>query len=331
VQQPVGKLKDGTRAVSSGQLSHRIEIRSGDDLGDLAASFNRMTEELERAEAVNHSWALTLEDKVRQKTAELQRAQAHLLQMDKMASLGKLAATVAHEINNPLSGILTYARLLERDLGSFESDPERRAHAERSLGIIAAETRRCGGIVQNLLSFARTSGPQMVSAKLDPLVEAALSLVQHHLDLSSIETVRQLAAGEAEVVCAPGEIQQAVLALLVNAGEAMPAGGKLTVATAVDADTARIAVADEGIGIPTDVLPHIFEPFFTTKSAAKGVGLGLAVVYGIMQRHGGHVEIQSAIDRGSTLTLVWPRRAAVRRPGTDSPASAGASVGGEAT
>lgn len=329
VQVPVGRLMDGTRAVSQGQLDHRIAMHSGDDLGALAASFDTMTEGLQRAEAVNRGWALTLEEKVREKSEELQRAQAHLMQMDKMASLGKLATTVAHEINNPLAGILTYARLLERDMGTLECAPDRRAHLERSLGTIAAETRRCGGIVQNLLTFARTSGAQMVPASLDPLLEAGLGIAQHHFELAGIEVVRHLNAGSTPVVCAPGEIQQAVLALLVNAAEAMPAGGTLEVATAVDAQEARIRVADQGVGIPPDVLPHIFEPFYTTKSAAKGVGLGLAVVYGIMQRHGGRVEVQSAIDRGSAFTLVWPRRGAAPPPVAEAQTGASASVGGE--
>jgi len=327
LQVPFSRLLEGTRAVSAGRLDHRIPTHGGAELGTLAESFNRMTDALQHAQQENESWALTLEDKVRQKTEELQHAQAHLLQMDRMASLGRLAATVAHEINNPLAGILTYARLLERDLESVSCDETTRSNMGRYVGTIGSETRRCGDIVQNLLSFARTSGMQLAPARLHDLVESSLALVQHHFDLQEIRVTRELAAGDDEIVCTPGEIRQALLAVLVNAGESMPSGGTLTIRTTLAGDEVRVAITDEGCGIPADVLPHIFEPFYTTKSATKGVGLGLSVVYGIMQRHDGRVEVQSQPDVGSTFTLVWSRRP---RPGTsaDATASAGGTRGG---
>jgi two-component system NtrC family sensor kinase len=197
---------------------------------------------------------------------------------------------------------------------------------QRYTGTIATETRRCGDIVQNLLSFARMSGAQMVPAHVHEQVEASLALVQHHLDLNNIHVERQLAAGDDQVICAPGEIRQALLAILVNAGEAMPTGGRLLVSTTLGSQEVRIAVTDSGPGIPPEVLPHIFEPFFTTKSEAKGVGLGLAVAYGIMQRHGGRVDVRSKPDAGSTFTLVWPRRPAP--VGASPGAAVGADAGG---
>jgi two-component system NtrC family sensor kinase len=312
VQVPVARLIEGTRAVAAGRLEHRIAVRTGSDLGLLADSFNSMTHDLQRAEAENRTWSQTLEDKVRRKTEELQRAQAHLVQMDKMASLGKLSATVAHEINNPLAGILTYARLLERDLASVCPDGDVKTGMSRYLGMIASETRRCGGIVQNLLSFAKTSGAQMAPVHLNALVESSVALVQHYMDLHSIQVERRAAAGDDEATCAAGEIQQALLSLLVNAAEAMSSGGTIVVETETTATDACIRVRDQGVGIPPEVLPRIFEPFFTTKSATKGVGLGLAVVYGIMQRHGGRVDVQSQVDVGSTFSLVWPRGPSIR-------------------
>jgi two-component system, NtrC family, sensor kinase len=328
LQAPVSRLLDATRAVSAGRLDHRIQIRSENELGTLADSFNHMTHALQQAQEENESWAFTLEDKVRQKTEELRRAQAHLMQMDRMASLGRLAATVAHEINNPLAGILTYARLLERELQSVPCEADGRADMQRYIGTIGTETRRCGDIVQNLLSFARTSGTQMAPVQLHALVESSLALVQHHFDLNEIRVVRKLDPGEDEVVCDAGEIRQALLALLVNAGESMSSGGQIAIETRIGPQEVEVAVTDAGCGIPPDVLPRIFEPFYTTKSATKGVGLGLAVVYGIMHRHDGRVEVRSKPDEGSTFKLIWSRRPRTGTANADVTAGAGGNAGG---
>ena len=325
VQRPVEELIEGTQAVAQGDLQHRIPRRSDDELGVLSASFNAMTGELERAQAENRRWAETLEDKVAEKTRELQRAHAHLMQMDRMASLGKLSATVAHEINNPLAGILTYARLVERELVGGSVSPPSVESMKRSLQMISSETRRCGEIAQGLLVFARTSALKTESVHLLELVDRALSLVRHHFELRNIE-VHRTVTGENDVVdCSPGEIQQALMGLLVNAAEAMPHGGALQVSTSLEGTSVRVAVQDAGVGIPPEILPRIFEPFFTTKSETKGVGLGLAVVYGIMQRHGGRVEVESKVDVGSTFTLVWPRQAR-ERPEKDEGALESAAV-----
>jgi len=310
VQQPVSALVAGTRAISAGQLDHRIGPRGAGELTVLAESFDRMTEDLQGAREENRRWSETLETQVRDKTEELRSAQAHLVRMDRMASLGKLAATVAHEINNPLAGILTYARLVQRELDAgpgIDHDDIRR-YAES----IGSETQRCGDIVRNLLSFARTSGAQFATAHLHALVEASVRLVQHHFDLREIAVEMHWGEGDDVVEAAAGEVEQALLAVLVNASEATPAGGRVEITTALLPDEVQVAVRDTGCGIPPDVLPHVFEPFYTTKSAAKGVGLGLAVVYGIMQRHGGRIDVQTAVGTGSTFVLVWPRRPPAR-------------------
>ncbi len=310
VQRPVERLIGATRDVAAGNLEHTIEHGADDDLGDLAQSFNTMTRRLQHARAENRHWAQTLEERVAEKTRELQRAHAHLGQMDRMASLGKLSATVAHEINNPLSGILVSARLVERTLEGGDFSPQSQESMHRSLQMIGSESRRCGEIARNLLAFARTAAPRTESVSLTALLARCLELVRHHLELANI-TARQERSGEDDFAdCSAGEIQQAVLGLLVNAVEAMPSGGMLTLHLRLEPDVIRIAVQDTGVGIAAEILPRIFEPFFTTKSDTSGVGLGLAVVYGIMQRHGGKVEVESKVDAGSTFTLVWPRRAA---------------------
>jgi two-component system NtrC family sensor kinase len=332
VHAPVGELMEGTRAVSAGRLDHRIEVQGHHELGTLASAFNAMTEDLRCAEAENRRWAATLEDKVRRKSDELEQAQAHLVRVDRMASLGKLAATVAHEINNPLAGILTYSRLLERDLATLAGQPEVRDDLQRYAHTIGMETRRCGDIVRNLLAFARTGGAQMAPAHLNELIAASLALIQHHLDLCGIRVERHGAEADDTVICAAGEIEQALLALLVNAAEAMPSGGTIVISTNLGPQVASISVTDTGCGIPPEILPHVFEPFFTTKSAAKGVGLGLAVVYGIMQRHGGSVDVQSKTDAGSCFTLAWPRHGPCPAtfPAAESAHASGAATGGSA-
>lgn len=327
VQQPVGALVAGTEAVSAGRLEHRIGPRGAGELTLLAESFDHMTGELQAAREENRRWAETLETQVRDKTGELRNAQAHLVRMDRMASLGKLAATVAHEINNPLAGILTYARLLQRELDAGpQSDAE---DMRRYAGTISNETQRCGDIVRNLLSFARTSGVQFAPAHVHALVDAAVRLVKHHFNLRQVALEMHLGAGDDTVECAAGEIEQALLALVVNAGEATPAGGRVEIRTILGPEDVQVAVQDSGCGIPPDVLPHVFEPFFTTKSAAKGVGLGLAVAYGIMQRHGGRIDVQTAVGSGSTFTLVWPRRPPARAAAAAPEANATADVGGK--
>ena len=306
VQRPVGALVAGTRAISAGQLDHRIGPRGAGELTVLAESFDRMTEDLQGAREENRRWAATLETQVRDKTEELRSAHTHLLRMDRMASLGKLAATVAHEINNPLAGILTYARLVQReaDAGPGINRDDIRRYAET----IGSETQRCGDIVRNLLSFARTSGAQFSTAHLRALVEASVRLVQHHFHLREIAVEMHWGEGDDTVECAAGEVEQALLAILVNASEATPAGGRVDITTTLGPDEVQVAVHDTGCGIPPEIVPHVFEPFYTTKSAAKGVGLGLAVVYGIMQRHGGRIDVQTVVGTGSTFVLVWPRR-----------------------
>lgn len=308
VQKPVEQLIDGMRAVAHGDLRQVVPPRSTDELGVLARSFNLMTEKLRRAQEENEAWASTLEDRVAAKTRELRRVHAHALQMDRMASLGKLSATVAHEINNPLSGILTYARLAEKELNGDPISEETVQSLRRALKVISSESRRCGDIASNLLAFARSTASQMEPAHLIELVDRSLGLVNHHLKLRQIRVERSI-QGENDVIeCSAGEIEQALLGLLVNAAEAMPHGGTLSVAVALHPDTVEIAVRDTGVGIPFENQTRIFEPFFSTKSDTNGVGLGLAVVYGIMQRHGGRIDVESQVDVGSTFTMAWPRK-----------------------
>jgi two-component system NtrC family sensor kinase len=313
VHRPVVRLQAGTQRIARGDLETRIEVTGRHELAQLAAAFNAMADDLRAARQEATDWSRRLEEKVVAKTGELQRAQRQVLHMEKMASLGKLAATVAHELNNPLSSILTYARLVERELEDQPVDSAVRAELGEYLRLVQQECSRCGGIVQNLLLFSRRGGgAAMAPVDVNQVVERSLMLTRHHLVMQRIELRRESLLADPLVVANPGELEQALVALIVNAVEAMSGpgseGGELLVRASGDAAEVRIDIGDTGVGIHPDVLPHIFEPFFSTKERESGVGLGLAVVYGIAQRHGGAVEVESALGQGSVFHLRLPRR-----------------------
>lgn len=323
VRRPVQGLITGTERIAQGDLEAEIPVPRGDEVGRLAEAFNRMTADLRRARRENEEWSRKLERKVVEKTEELSRAQRQVIHMEKMASLGKLAATVAHELNNPLAGILNYARLVERGLvegrGAEGGGAEDRDEMARSLGVIQQESRRCGEIVRNLLAFSRRSGAELALHRLHAVVERALLIVRHLLELRGIEVVTDLAAGDDGLVCDADQLQQALVALLVNAAEAMDEGGTLTVATREAGERLELTVTDTGVGIPAEDLPHIFEPFFSSKKETSGAGLGLAVVYGIVRRHGAEIETESALGRGTTFRLLLPRRPPAEAEGSGEP------------
>lgn len=309
VRVPVRHLTDGIRRISSGHLGTRIELSSGDEMGELARAFNRMSDELAVAEREKQLWAVELERKVEEKTAELKRIQGQIAHMEKMASLGKLAATVAHEVNNPLAGVLVYAKLVARKLRAG-LDADGMEELQRHVEVIAQETARCGDIVKNLLVFSRESRVKVAEQRLEEVLQRSLRLIGHKMELSSIELDFRREVEDDRLECDGQQIQQALLALLVNAVEAMEGGGGvLTVVLMGDAEHVILDITDTGVGIPESVKAHIFEPFYSTKEATKGVGLGLAVVYGIVHRHGGRIDVDSSPGEGSTFRVVLPRKA----------------------
>ena len=313
VRRPVKKLMKGMAMVSSGELGERLESNSRDELGRLAAAFNDMTEDLAKAREENRAWSNTLEQKVREKTTDLERAHKQMVGVERMASLGNLAATVAHELNNPLEGILTFARLVIKKMRKGALSEERVNSIIEELKLVADETQRCGNIVKNLLVFARQKGGAFQQIELKTIFDRCVLLMNHHAQMNSVTLHTSCPDGIA-LECDPNQIQQALIALMVNGIEAMtptkekPQGGELAVSASKseEAQTVVISVADTGIGMSEEVKAHIFEPFFTTKSEGKGVGLGLAVVFGIIERHHGTIEVDSSIGRGATFTIMLP-------------------------
>jgi len=333
VGRPVKALERGTERLAAGDLGYQIEVQSNDEIGELANSFNGMSRQLQAEHAENLSWTRTLEERVEQKTRELKRAHEHALHTEKMASIGKMAAVLAHEINNPLSGILTYAKLLRKwtdreEMPRDDSGRSRRKEICDSLDLIASESRRCGDLVKNLLTFSRTTPMNLQPTNLNQVVERSLRLVQHQLDLAGVQVQPQLDPELPQVLCDAAQIEQVLLALVMNALDALPQGGNLWITTSFsrEPDQARVVVRDDGCGIPPEILPRIFEPFLTTKETGRGVGLGLAISHSILERHNGNIEVQSEVGRGTTFTVTLPWDAdaekAAPRPGTENAVTA---------
>jgi two-component system, NtrC family, sensor kinase len=254
-----------------------------------------------------------LELRLEERTRQLKKDLARLLHEDKMIALGKLVASSVHEINNPIAGIHTLARLLLRFLDEGPPRGENLQEFQRYLCLISDESARCGHIVSNLLSFSRQAELERRLFNLNDLIRSVLLLVKHKMELQKITVEENLAADLPEIEGDRNQIQQCLMNLVFNAMESMPGGGKLAVTTSVDKSASRVqaAVTDTGCGIAPENISTIFEPFFSTKSPDKGVGLGLSVVYGIIREHRGTIYVDSTVGEGSTFTLTLP---GVERP-----------------
>ena len=312
VHNPLKRLKTGTEHLRAGDLGHQIDVVSSDEIGELTTSFNSMSYELLCARHEITSWARTLEERVEEKTRELRRAHEQMLQAERMVAIGKMAAVMAHEINNPLAGILTYAKLIRRWFERGIEGEEKKKEVVESLDLIAGESRRCGELVKNLLTFSRTSPLSLEKANLNSVIERCVKLIEHKAELTSIQLQLDLAPELPVVYCDAGQIEQVLLALSMNAIDAMPHGGNLWLKSApLDESTIQLTVRDDGMGIPADLLPQLFEPFMTTKEVGKGVGLGLAISKGIVDRHGGKIDVESQPGRGTTFRITLPLDARV--------------------
>jgi two-component system, NtrC family, sensor kinase len=325
VRRPVKKLMAGMEQVSTGRLDHRLAVESDDELGQLAGAFNTMTADLEKARREITAWSNTLEQRIQEKTEDLNRAHRQMLRVEKMASLGNLASSVAHELNNPLEGILTFAKLLIKRINKSPLPAEEQQRFNDDLKLVADEALRCGNIVKNLLLFARQGGMAFQTIHLRSIVDRCVMLVKHHAAMKGVRVHSSVTEDDA-IECDPDQIQQVLLALMMNAIEAMVGtpdrsdGGDLTVSVRWDEknDALVVRVEDTGIGMSDEVKAHIFEPFFTTKSEGKGVGLGLAITYGIIERHHGSVEVESGVGRGTAFVVTLPTKQPARAPATGS-------------
>jgi len=302
---PVKELVLGTQRISGGDLDHFIPVATNDEMGDLASSFNQMTRDLQKAHAEIQEGIHTLEQKVEARTQELTAAQTQLLHSEKLAAVGALAATVAHEINNPLTGVYTYIRLMERKIDQGQHGPEDVLKYKGFLDTMRREVERTAAIVQNLLDFTRPKEPARKPMSLLKVVDESLSLIGNKLSLNNVTVVNRMVPLP-EIMADPAHMKQVFINLMINACEAMEEGGTLTIGCGCNEaeNTVTVEIRDTGVGIEAENLPRIFDPFFSTKK--KGTGLGLSVVHGIVSRHNGRMDIESSRGNGTNFRIVLP-------------------------
>jgi two-component system NtrC family sensor kinase len=305
VVRPVRNLVSATQKLAAGDFTQDVPETQTGEVGALEHSFNEMVGILGKARADRLHLLHTLEQQVEERTTALKRTQDQLVQTEKLSSLGRMAASVAHEINNPLAGILTYAKLMVRLLETDPVDEQTRATCVRNLKLVQRESERCTAIVRNLLEFARQRPLALKEVDAGTVLDEALSLISHQAKLHGVTIERQVAALP-RLQADYGQLRQAFVNIILNACEAMPQGGTVRITgSAVDRGAfVEVAIADSGAGIPPDKLAKIFDPFFTTKE--KGTGLGLSVVYGIVERHGGTITATSDVGKGTTFIIRLP-------------------------
>lgn len=298
---PLQKMVMATQKIAKGDLSHKLDVKSKDEIGALAESFDKMTVELRTANQKLIEWGKTLEKKVEERTAEIRQMQAHLIQQEKLASLGKLAAGIAHEINNPLGGILIYSHLLLED--TKKEDPQ-----YQNLEKIVKETTRCRDIVKGLLQFARPKEPEVTQISVNSTLDNALSLLESQAIFQNIVIKKQYQDDLPLVVADRSQLQQVFINIILNAVDAMKGKGTLTLKTnlSIGEPFLNISISDTGHGIDKKDRSRLFEPFFTTKEVSAGTGLGLAICYSIIQKHEGTIEVESEVGKGSTFTVKLP-------------------------
>jgi two-component system NtrC family sensor kinase len=300
---PVEELARGVQRVTRGDLKEPVPVMGSGEIAELAQAFNEMESALLDARQQRHALLNSLEQQVQDRTAALRKAQERMMQGEKLSSLGRLAASIAHEINNPLAGILTYAKLLVRTIEEKPPDEAARAKIVGQLKLVERETQRCTAIVRNLLDFARERELKLASVDVNAVVAETLFLINNQVKMQNITLQSDL--GKVPPIEADfGQIRQSLVNILINACDAMQGGGTLSITTREVGNVVEIVVRDTGVGIPPEHLKKVLDPFFTTKE--KGTGLGLSVVYGIIERHGGTLRIDSVPGSGTEVTITLP-------------------------
>jgi len=297
VIRPIHQILRHTQKVGELEFNTKVEVATHDEIADLADSFNDMTKNLKASKEQLEDAARTLESRVERRTAELKHMQNQLIRSEKLASLGEIVAGIAHELNNPLTGILVMSSLIQKDQNlepSFRED----------IDTIVHESKRCAGIVKGLLDFSRESIPQKNLSSINQIMEHTLALIGNQSIFHNVEIIKRFGESLPDLMVDPNQIEQVFINLLLNAAQAMAQGGSLTIETAASDSSICVRISDTGCGIRPEDLRRIFDPFFTTKQ--KGTGLGLSVSYGIVQNHGGAIEVESEVGVGTTFLVRLP-------------------------
>ncbi|MEI6575839.1 MAG: ATP-binding protein [Bacteroidota bacterium] len=309
IKTPLNAIIKASEAVARGDKTTRLEIGPNQlaDMRMVSAAFNDMLDSLHAATSELQNWSQQLEYKVQKKSEELGAVQKELINIERIASLGKLSLSVAHEINNPLSGILIYTKLISKQLAKQELEPVKKESILKNLTLIENETKRCGDIVKGLLDFSRKDQNDFEQKHLHSILKDTYDLMMHPIKIANISFVCDLSATEDMIYCSPNQIKQACVAILVNASEALIENGEIIMRTTnPDADQIRIDIIDNGIGIEEEDIHSIFQPFFSTKQLSSGIGLGLSIVHGIVQSHNAKIDVKSSPGKGTTMSITIP-------------------------
>jgi two-component system, NtrC family, sensor kinase len=308
IRQPLQSLVVASESVARGDISTRLDVRNSElsDMRMVSIAFNEMLDNLQKANLELENWSHQLEYKVQKKTEELGQAQNEMINIERIASLGRLSLSVAHEINNPLAGILVYAKLVHKQLTNQQLDPEKKESILKHLGFIISEAMRCGDIVKGLLDFSRKDQNDFEARHLHEILLDTYDLMYHSMKVASVNFLFDFQAKSDLIFCSPNQIKQVCVAILMNAIEAISENGEVLFRTFnPDEDHVRIEISDNGSGISEEDIPHIFEPFFSTKEKTNGIGLGLAIVHGIVQNHKGRIEVRSTRGKGTTFSIIF--------------------------
>lgn len=309
IRKPFNAIVLASEAVAGGDKKMRLNVEPNQlsDIRTVSIAFNNMLDNIEKANLELQNWSQQLEQKVQKKTEKLLTVQNELINIERIASLGKLSMSVAHEINNPLTGILTYTKLLQKQLNNQEVPPPKIDSMMKHLKIIETETKRCGDIVKGLLDFSRKDQKDFEAKNLHDVLRDTFNIMSHPMKIANIEFISHFVAEQDLIFCSPNQIKQACIALLVNSKEAINENGEIVIKTEnPDPDHVRIIISDNGTGIPEADLPHIFEPFFSSKQKTGGSGLGLSIVHGIVNSHKGKIGVQSVQGQSTTMTITLP-------------------------
>ena len=277
VMRPVVKLREGAERIGKGEFDYRIEVASKDEIGELSEGFNRMATNLEKMRSMEE----------------------RLYQSERLAAIGKFAAGIAHEINNPIGNVIGIAKLMLKNTEDTA--------AREDLESIIKDSGRCASIIKDLLVYSRQSPPKKEITALDTLVDGAVKTVKHQVDSKHIEIVREADPGLRDICVDSLQMSQVLSNILLNAVQSIESSGKIIIKTAsISENLAEISISDNGIGIEDEIKDKIFYPFFTTKAVGEGTGLGLAISYGIVQNHGGEILAESGKEHGSTFRIRLP-------------------------
>ena len=303
IARPILRLRALSQAVAAGDLNQKTEFSRPDEIGELAEAFDTMTLHLrERTDEAARLYAETVQrnQELAEINARLQTAQQQLVQSEKLAAVGQLTAGIVHDVKNPLAVIKGLAE-------SLQEEPELQAYAQKDLALIRDSATKANQIVSDLLTFSRQSTPEMQTQDLKATVEAALRITSFLARKANAQVIATLPEQSVYVTYDAQQIEQVLVNLIQNAIQAMPQGGTLCVSMSQAEEAVALAVQDSGIGIPPENLRRIFDPFFTTKPEGEGTGLGLSVSYGIITRHHGRIDVDSAVGQGTTVTILLPK------------------------